>query len=71
MVFLGLLSAFHLHSDYGWLRSSPRALIWSEQWWVSQCHQSAGMLVLAVTQGSGVPLILAAPQRWTDLFVHL
>lgn len=33
MVFLGLLSAFHLHSDYGFLRSSPGALIWSERWW--------------------------------------
>lgn len=30
---LPLLSAFHLHSDYGLLRSAPRALIWSEGRW--------------------------------------
>lgn len=67
-MFLGLLCAFHLHSDYGLLKSSPEALIWSGQWW---SHGDIKALGCWCWQSFGVPLILAAPQVWTDLFVHL
>lgn len=67
-MFLGLLSAFHLHSDYGWLRSSPRALIWSE---------GGGLMVTSKDVGVGCHTEFWCPsqpgcsQGWADLFVHL
>lgn len=68
MVFLGLLSAFHVPSDYGLLRSSAGALIWSEQWW---SHGAIKVQGCWCWQSVGVLLILPAPQSWTDLFVPL